>query len=70
MLSSIPESLDLEDSPELLAPLVLLTDFLWEGVEWVEWWPWLWESGLATNKDSLSPNLIYLASEIFKWLEA
>ena len=38
MLSSIPESRDLEDSPELLAPLVLLTDFLCEGVEWVEWW--------------------------------
>ena len=41
MLSSIPESLDREDSPELLVPLVLLTDFLWEGVEWVEWWLWL-----------------------------
>lgn len=68
MLSSIPESLDREDSPELLVPLVLLTDFLWEGVEWVEWW--LWESGLATNRDSLSPNLIHLAQEIFKWLEA
>ena len=25
---------NLDDSPELLAPFVLLTDFLWLGVEW------------------------------------
>ena len=29
---------NLEDSPELLAPFVLLTDFLWLGVEWDEGW--------------------------------
>ena len=38
---------NLDDSPELLAPFVLPTDFLWDGVEW---WLWLWVSGLeATN---------------------
>ena len=68
MLSSIPESRDLEDSPELLAPLVLLTDFLCEGVEWVEWWLWLWESGLRqTNSQS---GYILPARLIFKLLEA
>ena len=29
---------NLEDSPELLAPFVLLTDFLWLGVECDEGW--------------------------------
>ena len=37
---------NLDDSPELLAPFVLLTDFLCDGVEW---WLWLWVSGLRQN---------------------
>ena len=43
---------NLEDSPELLAPFVLLTDFLCDGVEWVEWWLWAawpWDSDLQRH---------------------
>ena len=64
MLSSIPESRDLEDSPELLAPLVLRTDFLCDGVEWVEWWLWLWESGLRQTESHIFRSVRVTARQI------